>query len=169
MLVWFDGGGFIADSGAKERTDGERFARLGAVLVTRELPRRRVRFSRAPALTAESPHHASGNYGFIDAIAALRWVRDNIAAFGGDPKRVTAFGESAGGAVVASLLISPLARGSFDRVILQSPGSFRPLSPLEGRRNGGLGRRRRPGRDARDVRPRNCCRSMARSIRPCAA
>ncbi len=130
VLVWFDGGGFVAGSGAKARTDGERFARLGAVLVTVNYRVGVFGFLAHPALTAESPHHASGNYGFLDAIAGLRWVRDNIAAFGGDPKRVTAFGESAGGAVAAALLISPLARGLFDQVILQSPGSFRPLCPL---------------------------------------
>ena len=138
VLVWFDGGGFIADSGAKERTDGERFARLGAVLVSVNYRVGVFGFLAHPALTAESPKHASGNYGFMDAIAALRWIRENIAAFGGDPKRVTPFGESAGGAVVASLLISPLARGSFDQVILQSPGSFRPLSPLKDAETAGL-------------------------------
>jgi len=130
VLVWFDGGGFVAGSGAKARTDGERFARLGAVLVTVNYRVGVFGFLAHPALTAESPQHASGNYGFLDAIAALTWVRDNIAAFGGDPKRVTAFGESAGGAVAALLLVSPLARGCFDRVILQSAGSFRPLCPL---------------------------------------
>jgi para-nitrobenzyl esterase len=130
VLVWFDGGGFVAGTGAKARTDGERFARLGAVLVTVNYRVGVFGFLAHPALTAESPQNASGNYGFLDAIAALQWVRDNIAAFGGDPKRVTAFGESAGGAVAALLLISPLARGRFDQVILQSAGSFRPLCPL---------------------------------------
>ena len=138
VLVWFDGGGFVSDSGAKERTDGERFARLGAVLVSVNYRVGVFGFLAHPALTAESPHHASGNYGFLDAIAALRWLRENVAAFGGDPKRITPFGESAGGAVVASLLISPLARGTFDRVILQSPGSFRPLSPLKDAETAGL-------------------------------
>ena len=89
-----------------------------------------IGFLAHAALTAESPHHASGNYGFLDAIASLQWVRDNIAAFGGDPKRVTPFGDSAGGAVVAALLISPLAKGLYNSVILQSAGSFRPLAPL---------------------------------------
>jgi len=130
VLVWFDGGGFIAGSGAKARTDGERFAKLGAILVTVNYRVGVFGFLAHPALTAESPQHASGNYGFLDAVAALQWVRANIAAFGGDPARVTAFGESAGGAVAALLLISPLARGTFDQVILQSPGSFRPLCPL---------------------------------------
>jgi len=130
VLVWFDGGGFTADSGAKERTDGERFARLGAVLVTVNYRVGVFGFLAHPTLSAESPLHVSGNYGFLDAIAALQWVRDNIAAFGGDPARVTAFGASAGGAVVGLLMISPLARGTFDQVILQSPGSFRPLSTL---------------------------------------
>jgi carboxylesterase type B len=138
VLVWFDGGGFVADSGAKTRTDGERFARLGAVLVSVNYRVGVFGFLAHPALSAESPHHASGNYGFLDAIAALKWVRENIAAFGGDPTRVTAFGESAGGAVVASLLISPLARGTFDQVILQSPGSFRPLCTLADAETAGL-------------------------------
>jgi para-nitrobenzyl esterase len=130
VLVWFDGGGFLAASGAKALTDGERFAHHGTVLVSVNYRVGVFGFLAHPALTAESPHGASGNYGFLDAIAALRWVRENIVAFGGDPARVTAFGESAGGALVALLLISPLATGTFDRVILQSPGSFRPLCPL---------------------------------------
>lgn len=138
VLVWFDGGGFVSDSAAKERTDGERFAQRGAVLVAVNYRVGVFGFLAHPALTAESPHHASGNYGFMDAIAALQWLRANIGAFGGDPNRITPFGESAGGAVVASLLISPLARGTFDRVILQSPGSFRPLSPLRDAEAAGL-------------------------------
>lgn len=138
VLVWFDGGGFVADSGAKARIDGERFARHGVVLVTVNYRVGVFGFLAHPLLTAESPQHASGNYGFHDAVAGLQWVRDNIAAFGGDPKRVTAFGESAGGALTAALLISPLARGRFDQVILQSPGSFRPLCPLADAETAGL-------------------------------
>lgn len=138
VLVWFDGGGFTADSGAKIRSDGTHFAKLDAVLVTVNYRVGVFGFLAHPALTAESPQHASGNYGFLDAIAALQWVRHNIAAFGGDPQRITAFGESAGGAIVAALLISPLAHGTFDQVILQSPGSFRPLSPLADAETAGL-------------------------------
>ena len=130
VLVWFDGGGFVAGSGAKARTHGQHLAERGVVLVTVNYRVGVFGFLAHPALTAESPHHASGNYGLLDAIAALQWVRANIGAFGGDPARVTAFGESAGGALAALLLVSPLARGTFDRVILESPGSFRPLCPL---------------------------------------
>ena len=130
VLVWFDGGGFTAGTGARAATDGERFARGGAVLVTVNYRVGVFGYLAHPLLTAESPHGASGNYGLLDQIAALQWVRDEIAAFGGDPARVTAFGESAGGASVALLLISPLARGLVDRVIMQSPGAFRPLCPL---------------------------------------
>lgn len=130
VLVWFDGGGFTACSGAKLQTDGERFARCGAVLVTVNYRVGAFGFLAHPALSAESPHGASGNYGLLDAIAALRWVRANIRAFGGDPARVSAFGESAGAALIALLLTSPLAAGTFDRAILQSPGSFRPLCSL---------------------------------------
>jgi para-nitrobenzyl esterase len=130
VLVWFDGGGFTAGTGARASTDGERFAERGAVLVTVNYRVGVFGYLAHPLLSAESPHGSSGNYGVLDQIAALRWIREEIAAFGGDPARVTAFGESAGGASVALLLVSPLARGLVDRVIMQSPGSFRPLCPL---------------------------------------
>jgi para-nitrobenzyl esterase len=130
VLVWFDGGGFTAGTGARAATDGERLARLGLVVVTVNYRVGVFGYLAHPLLTAESPAGASGNYGFHDQLAALRWVRERIATFGGDPARVTAFGESAGGASVALLLMSPLARGLVDRVIMQSPGSFRPLSTL---------------------------------------
>jgi para-nitrobenzyl esterase len=130
VLVWFDGGGFTACSAAKAQTDGERFARHGAVLVAVNYRVGAFGFLAHPALSAKSPHGASGNYGLLDALAALRWVRANIAAVGGDPARITAFGESAGAALVALLLTSPLASGACDRAILQSPGSFRPLCTL---------------------------------------
>jgi para-nitrobenzyl esterase len=130
VLVWFDGGGFTAGTGARASTDGERLARLGAVVVTVNYRVGVFGYLAHPLLSAESPHGSSGNYGLLDQLAALRWVREHIAAFGGDPARVTAFGESAGGASVALLLISPLARGLVDRVIMQSPGSFRPLCSL---------------------------------------
>jgi para-nitrobenzyl esterase len=130
VMVWFDGGGFTAGTGARASTDGERFARSGVVLVTVNYRVGVFGYLAHALLSAESPHASSGNYGLLDQIAALRWVRAEIAAFGGDPARVTAFGESAGGASVALLLVSPLARGLIDRVIMESPGSFRPLCPL---------------------------------------
>jgi para-nitrobenzyl esterase len=130
VLVWFDGGGFTAGTGARASTDGARFARNGVVVVTVNYRVGVFGYLAHPLLTAESPHHSSGNYGLLDQLAALRWVREEIAAFGGDPARVTAFGESAGGASVALLLTAPPARGLVDRVILESPGSFRPLCPL---------------------------------------
>jgi para-nitrobenzyl esterase len=130
VLVWFDGGGFTAASAAKMQTDGERFAQAGAVLVNANYRVGAFGFLAHAALSAESPHGASGNYGLLDAVAALRWVRENVAAFGGDPARITAFGESAGAALVALLMTSPLAATAFDRAILQSPGSFRPLCTL---------------------------------------
>ncbi len=130
VLVWFDGGGFTAGSAARACTDGERLARRGAVVVTVNYRVGVFGYLAHPLLSAESPQGSSGNYGLLDQIAALHWVRAEIAAFGGDPTRVTAFGESAGGASVALLLVSPLARGLVDGVIMQSPGSFRPLCPL---------------------------------------
>jgi para-nitrobenzyl esterase len=138
VMVWFDGGGFVAGTGARAATDGEAYARRGVVLVTVNYRVGVFGYLAHPLLTAESPHGASGNYGFLDQLAALQWVRDEIAAFGGDPARVTAFGESAGGASVALLLVSPLARGLVDRVIMQSPGSFRPLCPLADAERAGL-------------------------------
>jgi para-nitrobenzyl esterase len=130
VIVWFDGGGFVSASASRERITGEQYARRGAVFVTVNYRVGVFGFLAHPALTAESPHHSCGNYGLLDAMYALRWVRENIAAFGGDPKRVTAMGGSAGAAIVALLLTAPLAKGLLDGAILVSPGSFRPLCRL---------------------------------------
>jgi para-nitrobenzyl esterase len=130
VVVWFDGGGFVSASASRELITGEHYARRGAVFVTVNYRVGVFGFLAHPALTAESPHHSSGNYGLLDAIFALRWVRENIAAFGGDPKRVTAMGGSAGAAICALLLTAPLATGLLDGAILVSPGSFRPLCRL---------------------------------------
>jgi len=96
VLVLIPGGSFIAGSGADPLCDGENFARKGVVVVTLNYRVGLFGFLAHPALGAESEHRTSGNYGLMDQIAALRWVRENIAAFGGDPNRVTAFGVSAG-------------------------------------------------------------------------
>ena len=130
VMVWFYGGSFLFGSASDIRFDGEAFARKGVVLVTAAYRVGLFGFLAHPGLTRESPHGASGNYGLLDQIAALGWVQRNIATFGGDPKRVTAFGVSAGSASIAMLLTSPLAAGLFQRAILESPGAFRPLASL---------------------------------------
>ena len=131
VMVWFYGGSFVFGSASDIRFDGEAFARKGVVLVTAAYRVGLFGFLAHPGLTRESPHGSSGNYGLLDQIAALGWVQRNIAAFGGDPQRVTAFGVSAGSASIAMLLTSPLAAGLFQRAILESPGAFRPLASLE--------------------------------------
>jgi para-nitrobenzyl esterase len=130
VLVWFDGGGFVSASASRERIDGNRYAQRGTIFVAVNYRVGVFGFLAHPALSAESPHGVSGNYGLLDAIAALRWVRANIAAFGGDPARITTFGGSAGAALGALLLTSPLATGLVDGAIMVSPGSFRPLRTL---------------------------------------
>jgi carboxylesterase type B len=138
VMVWIDGGAFVTASGAKKSLDGTAFAKSGVVLVTFNYRVGVFGYLAHPALTKESPHSASGNYGVADQIAVLRWVRDNISAFGGNPENVTMFGVSAGGASAAALLISPLARGLFHRAILQSPGTFRPLCALRDAEQAGM-------------------------------
>jgi para-nitrobenzyl esterase len=120
VLVWIHGGGFFAGFGGEERHNGARLAQKGAVVVTINYRLGAFGFLAHPALASESPHHAAGNYGLLDQIAALQWVKRNIARFGGDPSRVTIFGESAGGFSVGSLIASPLAKGLFQRAILES-------------------------------------------------
>lgn len=130
VMVWFEGGSFMTVSGASARIDGAALTRRGVIVVTVNYRVNIFGFLAHPLLTAESEHHASGNYGLMDQIAALRWVRANIAAFGGDSTRVTVFGVSAGSASISLLLTSPLAAGLFDQAILHSPGAFRPLCSL---------------------------------------
>ncbi len=120
VMVWFHGGGMIEGYGSQAIYDGSAFARQGVILVTFNYRLGIFGAFAHPELSRESPHHVSGNYCILDQIAALQWVRRNIAAFGGDPDNVTAFGESAGGASINRLLATPLARGLFRRVILES-------------------------------------------------
>lgn len=136
VMVWLHGGGFAIGSGAEPVYDGAGLARAGVVVVTLNYRLGPFGFLAHPALSAESPVGASGNYGIMDQILALRWVRSNIAALGGDPTAVTVFGQSAGAVSAAVLMVSPQARGLFHRVILQS-GSV----PLRLRARGeGVGR-----------------------------
>jgi para-nitrobenzyl esterase len=130
VVVYFDGGGYVATSGARQRIDGNAYAQRGVVFVTANYRVGVFGYLAHPLLTAESPHRSSGNYGVLDAIATLRWVLENIAAFGGDPKRITAFGGSAGGATCAFMLTSPLAAGLIGRVILRAPSALRPMCTL---------------------------------------
>jgi para-nitrobenzyl esterase len=124
VLVWIHGGGYTTGAASQPLYDGESLARKGAVVVTLNYRLGPFGFLAHPALTKESEHHASGNYGLLDQIEALRWVKRNAAAFGGDPERVAIFGESAGGGSVVCLMVSPLARGLFQGAIAQSPGGL---------------------------------------------
>ncbi|MBV9927935.1 MAG: carboxylesterase family protein [Acidobacteria bacterium] len=110
VLVYFYGGGFIAGDGSEPRYDGEALARRGIVTVTLNYRLGLFGFFAHPELSKESTQHASGNYGLLDQAAALRWVHENIAAFGGDPRRITVAGESAGSASVSAQMASPLSR-----------------------------------------------------------
>ncbi|MEW1860839.1 carboxylesterase family protein [Streptomyces sp. NPDC088194] len=124
VLVWIYGGGFRGGTGANARFDGEALARLGLVVVTFNYRLGAFGFLATPELSEESGHGASGNYGLLDSIAVLRWVRANIAGFGGDPDRVTVAGQSAGAGSVNFLAMSPLAEGLFHRAIAQSHARY---------------------------------------------
>lgn len=120
VMVWIHGGGFRVGSGSKPALEGTRLAEAGVVVVTFNYRLNVFGSFAHPLLTKESGHGSSGNYGLMDQIAALEWVRRNIAVFGGDPDRVTIFGQSAGGRSVSVLMVSPLSKGLFHRAIGQS-------------------------------------------------
>ena len=123
VMVWIHGGGFTGGSGSSPNTSGAQFAKQGVLLVSVNYRLGRFGFFAFPALSRERPDETKGNYAYMDQIAALQWVRRNIAAFGGDPNNVTIFGFSAGGVSVHSLLASPMARGLFHKAIAESGGS----------------------------------------------
>jgi para-nitrobenzyl esterase len=144
VLVWIHGGGFWAGSGSDPRTNGELLAKKGVILVTFNYRLGALGFLATPELSKESGRAASGNYGLLDEIAALQWVKRNIAAFGGDPDNVTLFGHSAGAGSLNFLTISPLAKGLFRRGLAESQvryprdlelrylsSSWRPLAGAE--------------------------------------
>jgi para-nitrobenzyl esterase len=124
VYVWFYGGGFAAGASDEARYDGESFAKHGIVVVNVNYRLGVFGFLAHPELTQESPHHASGNYGLLDQVAGLEWVRRNIAAFGGDPQKVTIGGESAGSLSVSALMASPLSRNLFQQAIGESGAFF---------------------------------------------
>lgn len=130
VLVYFYGGGYVAGDGSESRYDGESMATKGIVAVTVNYRLGAFGMMAHPELTAESPHHASGNYTLLDQAAALRWVHDNIAKFGGDPKRVTIAGESAGSTSVSAQMSSPLARDLIAGAIGESGSLMGTLSPV---------------------------------------
>jgi para-nitrobenzyl esterase len=125
VMVWIYGGGFTIGGTSMGQYDGKNLARKGVVLVSVAYRLGQFGFLAHPELSAENHGH-SGNYGLLDQIAGLQWVKRNIAAFGGDPNRITIFGESAGGIAVSMLASSPLAKGLFRGAISESGGSFAP-------------------------------------------
>ena len=136
VMLWIHGGGNFAGSGSEAIFDGESLAKRGVVLVSANYRLGAFGFFAHPELTAESSHHASGNYGLMDQVAAMKWVRDNIGRFGGDPRNVTFFGESAGGLDINVLMTSPLAKGLFARLIAESGPVVAPPSLAEGEKKG---------------------------------
>ncbi|MDE3211742.1 MAG: carboxylesterase family protein [Bacteroidota bacterium] len=140
VLVYFYGGGYIAGDGSEPRYDGESMARRGIVSVTVNYRLGIFGFLSYPELAKESPHHASGNYGLMDQVAALKWVKKNIAAFGGDPARITIAGESAGSFSVSALMASPLSRDLFNGAIGESGSllGLRPTAMLEEAEDAGV-------------------------------
>jgi para-nitrobenzyl esterase len=122
VMVWIYGGGLVNGGTQPAIYQGDKFASQGLVFVSINYRLGRFGFFAHPALTAEHPGELKGNYGYMDQLAALKWIQRNIAAFGGDPNNVTVFGESAGGFSVHTLLATPLARGLFQRVIVESGG-----------------------------------------------
>ena len=130
VLIWTYGGGFSFGSTAEPGYTGEVLAKKGVVYVSIAYRVGQLGFLSHPELSAENPNHVSGNYGLLDQIAGLQWIQKNIAAFGGDPNKVTIFGESAGGISVSMLCASPLAKGLFHGAISQSGGSFGPTRKI---------------------------------------
>ncbi len=126
VMLWFYGGGFASGSAAWDLFDASALARHGVMVVTFNYRLGPLGFLAHPELTKESGHVASGNYGLMDCIAALQWIRSNAAALGGDPSRVTLFGQSAGAMLINDLLIAPQARGLFSGAIGESGGYFAP-------------------------------------------
>jgi para-nitrobenzyl esterase len=161
VMVWIPGGGNFAGGASQGVYDGASLARRGVVLVTLNYRLGAFGFFSHPALTRESPRHASGNQGILDQIAALRWVQENIARFGGDPRNVTIFGESAGSLDVSVLMTSPLSKGLFHRAIAESGavvlvGEPATLAEAEKRGQAAAARWKVPGRPDRS---RRCARS----------
>src|ERR1039458_5193166 len=133
VMLWIYGGGFAAGAASEARQDGENLAKKGVVVVSMNYRLNVFGFFAHAELAKESGHDSAGNYGLLDQVAALEWVHKNISGFGGDPAKVTIFGESAGSFSVSALMASPLAQGLFHRAIGESGaffGSVLDLKPL---------------------------------------
>jgi para-nitrobenzyl esterase len=122
VMVWIHGAGLTGGSGSEPRYNGEELSKKGAVVITINYRLGPFGWLAHPELTKESGQRASGNYGVMDAIAALKWVQKNANAFGGDTRRITIFGESAGAFLISGLVGSPEAKGLFERAIAESGG-----------------------------------------------
>jgi para-nitrobenzyl esterase len=121
-MVWIYGGGFVNGGSSPTVYDGSQFAKRGVAFVSFNYRVGRFGFFAHPALSKEDPAGPLGNYGYMDQIAALKWVKQNVAAFGGDPGNVTLFGESAGGGSVLTMMTSPMAKGLIHTAIVESGG-----------------------------------------------
>lgn len=130
VLIYFNGGGLMAGSGSEPRYDGTSLARKGVVTVTANYREGIFGFLAHPELTAESAYGGSGNYGFLDQVAAIQWVKENISAFGGDPSRITIAGESAGSFSVSLHMVSPLSKGLISGAILSSGAEVNPYKAV---------------------------------------
>lgn len=124
VIVWIHGGGFVSGYGNETEFDGSAYAQRGVILVTLNYRLGIMGFLSHPLLTAENKGKGSGNYGLFDQLKAIKWVQNNIAAFGGNPRNITVMGQSAGAGCIQVLLSSPLARGLFQRAIIQSGGGL---------------------------------------------
>jgi para-nitrobenzyl esterase len=129
VMVWIYGGGFVAGTSSEARQDGTHLAQQGVVVVSMNYRLGIFGFFVHPELAKESGRNSAGNYGLLDQLAALEWVHDNIAAFGGDPGNVTIFGESAGSFAVSTLMAAAPARGLFQKAIGESGGAFSEVLP----------------------------------------
>lgn len=133
VMVWIHGGGFIAGSSSEPRQDAGNLCKKGVMVVSLNYRLGVFGFFAHPDLAKESGHNASGNYGLLDQVAALEWIKKNIATFGGDPDNVTIFGESAGSFSVSALMASPLAKGLLNRAIGESGAFFSSTLPMKPR------------------------------------
>src|SRR6185437_8089905 len=139
VALWIHGGGYREGWGSEPEFDGQEWGNKNVVLVSINYRLGVFGFLAHPELSKESPNHVSGNYGILDQIESLKWIKKNIAQFGGDPDNVTIFGQSAGAGSVKTLCESPLARGLFEKAIIMSGGGMASTNATPGGRPGGPG------------------------------